>query len=79
MSKTIKIKTVGYMAEKMPDKKTEFEFIIGSNDTVADCIVELGLSIKDDYIVLVDGNFKTLDYCPVENETITIMYLVLGG
>lgn len=79
MSKTILVKAVSYLVEKMPDKKKEFEFTIGDNDTIADCLVALGLPIEDDYIVLVNGKNKPLNYCPLENETITIMYLVLGG
>lgn len=79
MSKTITIKTVGYMVEKMPDKKAEFQFNIGDKDTVLDCIAALGLSVQDDYTALVEGEFKPLEYCPAENETITLMYLVTGG
>jgi len=78
MSKTITIKTVGYMIEQMPIKKAKFEFLIGDNDSVRDCIAALGLP-ADDYIVLTDGKFITQDYCPMENETIQIMYAVTGG
>jgi len=79
MSKTIIIKTVGYMIEKMPDKKAKFEFSIGDNDSVRDCILALGLPVEDNYMVFADSKFVTLDYCPSENENIQILYAVTGG
>lgn len=79
MSKTIKIITAGSLIQKMPDKKAEFEIKIGEKDCIADCIAAIGLSEKDDYIVLVNGKYKPMEYCPLDNESLTILYLVLGG
>lgn len=79
MSKTIKIITAGYMIQKMPDQKAEFEITIDDNDCIADCIAAIGLPEKDEYIVLVDGKFKPMEYCPLDNERLTILYLVIGG
>lgn len=79
MSKTIKIITAGYLIQKMPDQKAEFEITIGDNDCIADCIAAIGLLLEDDYIVLVDGKFRPMEYCPLDNESLTILYLVIGG
>ena len=63
----------------MPEGKNKLELSIGENDTIKDCIAAIGLPLNDEYTALVNADFKPMDYCPKENDIISIVYLVLGG
>lgn len=76
--KTLIIKTVGYLIQKMPGKKAELELAVTADASIEDCVVAIGLPV-DDYIVMVNGDFKPMSYIPIDRETLTIINMILGG
>ena len=60
--KTVNIKAMGFLIQKMPDKKAELEIRVLSDATVEECIASLELPEYDGYVVMVEGDFKPMSY-----------------
>ena len=68
------------MVEPLSDtlkEKRIHKFIVEKSKTVAQLLVDLGLS--NDHIVLVDGKRVSLDFQINENESVVILPRIAGG
>jgi sulfur carrier protein ThiS len=64
------------LSDTLKEKRIQ-KFIVEKSKTVAQLLVDLGIS--NDHIVLVDGKRVSLDFQINENESVVILPRIAGG